>query len=282
MRSFAALILFLSAATHTKGDASFTPDPTAPLHILVGKAPDLPPGSLSADCYGYAVTALGCTIYDYAADRSLLLTAGAEALAGFGSVSGDGQGSGKVFPGRTWYFSSFSDYVEVTGGTGNGTLIAHYELSAGAGQPLNPSLFGNVEVGSPEFTFVNGATRENVYTDLLDAHPDYNQAFNISSPFQFGTPLAFGAETQGTVYYFSTGPDSVNGLVSSMATLTGFTVLDASGNVVGNAQVTPGDLQRVSFFIPEPFSGGLAVLGLIALGCPIALRRSSQSRDSVS
>jgi hypothetical protein len=61
---------------------------------------------------------------------------------------------------------------------------------------------------------------------------------------------------------------------SSTLDLTGFTVLDASDNVISDATVTPQDIPGLDLFpAPEPSSHALALFGLIALMSLIASSR---------
>lgn len=201
------------------------------------------------------------------------------ANASFGSASASATGSGSgLTPGPMYYNTSFNDNLVVTGGTGAGTLIVQYQLTASSIAYVNPTQ-PPLSLASPEFSFVQGSTRESFYTNLNTSADTVNQSFEVSSPFLFGTPFAFGAETQNFVGdYVSSYPfsDIVGAQTESSLQLTGFTVLDASGHVIAGAQLTPQNVAGLDFFTPEPFSGSLALLGLALLAWPAARCRQGR------
>ena len=100
-----------------------------------------------------------------------------------------------------------------------------------------------------------------------------NETLDVTSSFQFGAPFAFGAETQTVVHSYAQYATGVDAGVNSSIQLTGFTVLDASGNIVADAQLIPREALGTGIFTPEPFSGSLALLGFAALLCPLARYR---------
>ncbi|HEX4229424.1 MAG TPA: hypothetical protein VHZ07_12205 [Bryobacteraceae bacterium] len=63
--------------------------------------------------------------------------------------------------------------------------------------------------------------------------------------------------------------------------LTGFTVLDASGNVVATRWSTAQNIPDLDLFpAPEPFAGGLALFGLTAL-MSFTLRNDARTRTVI-
>jgi hypothetical protein len=254
MRWFSGFVLFLSAAVYSIAD---------PVQVSI------------EGCQDSGLTSASCTI-SFQLSPFRYGDGTVSATATFGSLSGGGSGGGEgATPGPIIYNTSFSDYLVVTGGTGSGTLIANYQLSADGGQPLNPVGNADVPTNSPEFSFLEGSTEENLYPHLTDGNTGFsNMPFSISSPFQFGTPVAFGADTQALIdNYINTEGLNFGAQCGSSVQLVGFTVLDASGNVIGGAEVTPANLVGLDFFTPEPFSASLVLLGLVTLIWPISRSR---------
>ena len=196
-----------------------------------------------------------------------------QATATFGNVSGNlGETRGSGF-----FVASFSDDVMVGGGTGSGTLISHYALV------VTDDAFDS---GPADFVFVQGSTKTGVvpeYTFLGSGNPSYtlhpppgcgqvgqcfSESFDVSSPIQFGSALPLGAQAYLGNPVDSLSPGRNSGVYAeSSLNLTGYTVLDADGNVVSDAVVTPQNLPA-SFnldFTPEPGTWGLMLMGLAGL-----------------
>lgn len=196
------------------------------------------------------------------------------AQASFGSASGHAYGGGTVLnPGVIYYLASFANDVVVTGGTGHGTLIAQYQINAGSGQIGDPSSNPNEPLQSPSFAFVQGSVKEDLNPTLTNSASLFNESLDVTSSFQFGTPFAFGAETQDVCCFYSDFGRSDEGSAGSSLQLTGFTVLNSSGQVVASAQLIPGQALGTGIFTPEPFSGTLTLLGLAALLFPVVRSR---------
>lgn len=176
------------------------------------------------------------------------------------------------------FVSSFGDEVRVTGGAGSGTLVTHYALSSTADSYLPE------DDRAGHFSFVQGSTSAGfvpTYTSLGFNAPYpptppgcnpyglcFSENFDVMSPVQFGTALPLGAqvildsdELPGRPSY---GGDST--VASSMLQLTGYTVLDADGNVVSDAVVTQQHVAGLDLFpAPEPGTWGLMLMGLAGL-----------------
>lgn len=217
--------------------------------------------------------------------------------AAFGSLSGLAEGGGDHggAPNMASYDTSFSDYVIVTGGTGNGTLISHYQLTAGGtAAQIGTSDYAPVPTkDTPSFYFVQGSERGSFtpYLTAADNSPGCRgyanaclaQTYDFSSPITFDSSLALGADTQAMLTDF---PCSINGCLGDAGTgfsslaLTGYTVLDSAGNVVADPSVTEVGPNGFNFFVPEPSSVWLALLGLGAV-VP-ALRRRGGVRTETS
>jgi hypothetical protein len=270
VRWFSGFVLFLSATIYSIAD---------PVQVSVGPAGIAPGFTLefgNSSCQDSGVTSASCSISFQLTPSSFQGGGSVSATAGFGSLSGQGSGGGEAAtPGPIIYNTSFSDYLVVTGGTGSGTLTAHYQLDADGGQPLNPATNADVPTNSPEFSFLEGSTAENLYPHLTDGNSGFsNEPFSISSPFQFGTQVTFGADTQALIdNYIYTEGLFAEAQCGSSVQLIGFTVLDASGNVIPGAEVTPENVVGLDFFTPEPFSASLVLLGLVALVWPIVRYR---------
>ncbi len=200
----------------------------------------------------------------------------AQATAAFGALSGQIQ-SGNSGP--AYFVASFSDDVVVTGGSGSGTLVAHYALAAAADATGG--------MGAGNFSFVQGSTKTGVVPDFtnlgyttphLPPPPGcdptglcFSETFNVTSPIRFGNALPLGAEAYLTSDGFGPSQHIGGGIqlisAGSNLNLTGYTVLDGSGNVVGDAVVTPQNVPGLDLFpTPEPLSSGLVMMGLGLLG----------------
>jgi hypothetical protein len=168
--------------------------------------------------------------------------------------------------------ASFGDNVAVTGGSGAGTLVAHYSLVS-EGEAQAP--------GSASFFFVQGGTKTSVTANysvntglpVPPASPNcesvgfcFSESFDVTSPMQFGADLPLGVQ----MYVNSPGGTLLppNGDVTGNASveLNGYTVLDADGNVVSDAVVTPQNVAGLDLFpAPEPGTWGLMLMGLAGL-----------------
>lgn len=224
-------------------------------------------GSIS--CASSGVTSAACS-FSYGSRYGNLYegSATASASASFGSASAtvNGGEDRAISTVAFSYLASFANDVVVTGGTGAGILIAQYQINAASLQTVNPMTNPNYPLPSPAFTFVQGSTKDTLQTNLTAANSYIDEPFDVTSSFQFGTPFAFGGETQATA-------GGVNVSTLSSLKLTGFEVLDASGHVVADAQIVPGQPLGTGIFTPEPFSGSLALLGFAALLWPVARAR---------
>lgn len=268
MKIFFASALLLSAAAYLAAD---------PVEVWIEPVyQGIPPASLigTINCSQFAVTSAACETGFSNFTGTIEASANVTAKAGFGSASGSANGGGDISPGVMYYLASFANDVVVTGGTGKGTLIVQYQITAGSGVFVDPSTHPDAPLASPQFTFVQGSNRENIDTNLIASVAYINESVNVTSSFHFGAPFAFGAETQAVVddYYsaLGTGVDASGG---SSLQLTGFTVLDSSGHVVAGAQIIPGQALGTGIFTPEPLSGSLALLGLALLAWPAARAR---------
>ena len=96
----------------------------------------------------------------------------------------------------------------------------------------------------------------------------FSENFDVSSPIQFGTALPFGAEADLNSAEFGARPLPPGYSVAAHSTLqlNGYTVLDASGNVISDAVVTQQHVAGLDLFpTPEPGSWGLMLMGLAGL-----------------
>lgn len=211
------------------------------------------------------------------------------ASAAFGALSGTVEESNGS-SGRS--VSSFGDDVIVTGGSGAGTLVSHYALAATAAATGGD--------GAVQFSFVQGATKTGVvptftnfgFTPPLPNPPPqgcqsyglcFSEMFDVSSPIEFGTAVPLGALNSLNSDAF--GEISVPGGsyavdAGSSLHLTGYTVLDAGGNVVSAAAVTRQNVAGLDLFpTPEPATWGLMLAGLVATSW--RLRRDRHRLGSV-
>lgn len=262
--------LFISAAAYVSAE---------PVEVWINPGPNLLSIGLdimgTIDCSQFSSTSASCSTNFAALNGQLQAGGTVNAAASFGSASGSAYGGGSSFnPGVMYYLASFANDVVVTGATGTGTLVTDYQISAGSFQLGDPSINPNEALNDPQFSFVQGSTKLNMPTDLTNASPSFtNEPVDITTSFQFGTPFAFGAETQDAASLYSyLGPNNEGGANSSLK-LIGFTVLDSSGNVVAGAQIVPGAALGTGIFTPEPLSGLMALVGLALISSVAPLRR---------
>jgi len=226
------------------------------------------------DCSQFATNSAACQTNFNSFNGEYGASGSVSATAKFGSASGSAFGGGSTLePGLMYYLASFANDVVITGAAGTGTLITQYQVTASSFQIGNPFLNPNTPLNDPQFSFVQGSTKLNIFTDLTNAASNITEPVDITSPFQFGTPFAFGAETQAAVGLYSYLGTGDEGGANSSLQLTGFTVLDASGHVVADAQIIPGQALGTGIFTPEPFSGCLALIGIALVSSVARLRK---------
>jgi hypothetical protein len=132
------------------------------------------------------------------------------------------------------------------------------------------------------FAFVQGTTSVNVSPLFINfgfTNPKLNppagcgmfglcfsETFDVTSPMTFGAALPLQADEFLMSNGFAELPAGLgNGLNVNMSLmLTGFTVLDARGNVIGSAVVRPQN--QTWSPAPEPVGWGLMAAGLGLLG----------------
>lgn len=216
----------------------------------------------SVFCHEDAVSAVSCDIspkfteqFGRASGLALI-----HASADFGAASGSAYGEAELFltvEGR--YRASFSDYVTILGGIGSGVLVAHYELTSSNSAPFITPRF------DPYYRFIQGAVVKNHVPNLIPPNPPaeatLTETFEVSSPFDFGVPLRLGAGTAGGFVAERTEFPFVSTGLGSRLRLTGYTVLDASGDEVTGVQVSRSFVQGPDVFVPEPHAGTLIAVG---------------------
>ncbi len=200
--------------------------------------------SAPTSCAAMDAASASCSInYDYGTGYNGAHGFGlASATSVFGLLTGAVQVNGSPdFLGRSFPFvqgqfaAEFSDPVIVTGDTGTGTLVAHFTWSADADtQPLcyecPPAGFWPsyvVSIGNSSVSWTAGAPATNVPLDFAAA-------------FVFGQMTAVGASSSDQIStdipaYSAPG---IGAAAIAELMLTGFSVYDASGNLVPGAQVT--------------------------------------------
>jgi len=179
------------------------------------------------------------------------------ATADYGSISGgifvgidSGDASGS-------YGSSFGEQVIVLGGSGDGTLITHYQLVSFDAEERATGL-----TVPPSYQFQQGLTTIN-YTPFLP-HPNFNpvssltEDFDVTSRFTFGEPFLLSAYTHAEYRNPQTGGRAFILQTSSSAQITGYTVLDSGGAVAADAIV-----ERTA--IPEPGTLWLGMAGVLMI-----------------
>lgn len=246
---------------------------------LSGSAAPLAPGSVTY-CSQSDVASVGCNIWVYE-DLWSGAYAGGGASSAFGNLSGNLMFSienswrsfGNVGIDQAQFTAEFSDPVLITGGTGPGTLVAHFTWSGcdvGAWGDLCHMLDGS----SPSFSATTGTSSSEWTANGMV----YSGALDLSTPFNFGGQSTIAGTIAGWLpngMIYSTSADSSNGGAYASLTLTGFSVYDAAGDLVPGAQVTP-ILNPAS--IPEPGSFGLVVCGALAVWCTRLLNRFRPAR----
>jgi hypothetical protein len=192
--------------------------------------------------------------------------------ADFGSISGhlfeavdhDGSAAGSDQ-------STFGDFLTILGGTGQGTLITHYQIISSGQQDREPFV-----PLAAFYRFLQGNTiieHSPALPAPLARTPDVSRLsedLDVTSLFTFGVPLPLAAGMR--IPQPLSGPGGTGSVsTSSSAQITGFTVLDSSGGVVADATIqrsfstTPPDP-----FVPEPGTLAMMVTGGVLL---ILLRR---------
>ena len=193
----------------------------------------------------------------------------ASASSAFGSLSGSADlfGSpdllGRPYPTVSGEFSAdFNDPVLITGGTGSGTVVAHFSWSDA--EYIYPVVCNDCYPGGfwPSFSADIGGTSQS-----WSAGPTSSTTgtFDLAASFVFGSTTSVGGSlsadpTTELLVYSGSGSDAG---ASASLTLTGFSVYDSAGNLVPGAEVTP-------MLSPEPGAWSLCLAGLLIL---VGLRR---------
>jgi hypothetical protein len=171
-----------------------------------------------------------------------------------------------------YYQGSFGDNVTVLGGSGNGTLVSHYHLISVDTQDGLPGL-----AVPPSYRFLQGAT-------AIDYTPDLPQPFNnretsvlmedldVSSPVVFGVPLMLAAGSS-TQLHTVLQPGGFMLTTNSSLTLTGYTVLDSTGTVVGGATVQREFALVPDVYAPESKTVWYSIAGVAVISVLRRLRR---------
>lgn len=224
-------------------------------------------------CQDSGTSSAGCatSFYGFVASgrRTVNVNGSVSATAAFGALSG----SFGEYNGSSGYFlASFGDEVIVTGGSGAGTLVAHYALSATADSYAD--LTGNMKAA--KLSFVQGSTTTGIvpsftsfgYMTPLPYPPPagcepyglcFSENFDVTSPVQFGTAFPLGAESYLTSDGFAGRPFPPGYALGTRSSLqlTGYTVLDGGerGERCGGDAAECGGVGLVS----NTRTGGLGV-----------------------
>jgi hypothetical protein len=169
-----------------------------------------------------------------------------------GSLSGSIVESPQDYVGATFQ-GAFSDYLVITGSTGEGSLTAIFSAQTSGA-------FYSVIAGGVE------------HTDHLSA-----TAIPVTSPFTFGVPTRIGGMVQGGVSTLSLAPEDHDFRSEADLRLTEIRVFDALGQLVVAASIVPQGAD-VNFFappeqpIPEPntwmfLAGGFCIIVFRARFC---------------
>jgi len=209
----------------------------------------------STYCMQTSATVASCSITADFADPTQRNTAHAEvgSAAQFGAVSGSlFLGMDRSANASGGYAAYFSDYLTIAGGAGSGTFISHYALTSEGEEDRFPFF-----AFSPSYRMVQGSvTAEPILLlppGAFGAMPHLEASIDVTSTFEFGTPFWFGAGTQLDLSAINTGSSvSWSSTSSSKLVLTGYSVLDAQGQIAGGAQVTRSFIEGPNVFIPEP------------------------------
>jgi hypothetical protein len=280
MRLFRSSLWILSLAASCLAPLSATSTFTSVSLVVPGSGGSPFPVTGTFNCVQSGTSSASCSdSYGSAAPFEPNGEGDVSASAAFGSLSSGAYTVGQRLAGPNATAESwFSDDVLVTGGTGSGTLISHYALAIGA--QASPYVYAS----SSGFAFVQGGTNYALTPAASDytfvSNPQlapqgcaygicFSESLDVSSPIQFGSLVPLGALSYLTSTDFAPwggGDAALDVDPYSNLDLTGFTVLDASGSVVADALVTPQNIPDLDLFpAPEPFSGGLALLGFIGL-----------------
>ena len=233
-----------------------------------GVGPPFSPGSVSA-CTRESTTSAVCAIsasepyYRWGGFISIT------ASSSFGSVAANGDVEDDRYGLLTASFSAeFSDFLQVTGGSGAGTLVAHFAWDARA------THFPEIPATPPSFSVVAGKSRSS-WTPALSITPT-SGLLDVSSPFIFVDLLAIGGATTGNML----AGNGESEYLGSSLNVTGYSIFDANGNSVSGAVVTPQGVPNVNFFVPEPGCSILFPAGSLAL-LVIQRRRVNRSKSGV-
>ncbi len=247
------------------------------------------PFSGATDCSQSSSTSASCNIQVYVEMfRGGSALANISASSAFGSLTGqasataenDSSGLGGLYIGtvQAQFTSVFSDPVLITGGAGNGTLQAHFSWTV-----CSWTLVGNSYVPGylPSFSASAGTSTEAWTGSTSGAGYEFGCSgfpgggtLDLSTPFSFGGYVTIAASTDGEVISEINENDVLSpaeNFSSASLTLTGFTVLDASGNLVPGAEVTP---ILTPMLTPEPASISLLICGKLALWATALVARS--------
>jgi hypothetical protein len=148
----------------------------------------------------------------------------------YGAVSGSLSGRIEETPvdyvGATFQ-GAFSDYLVITGGTGDGSLTAIF----------------SVQTNGASYSVIAGTVEQ---TDHLSA-----TTIPVTSPFTFGAPTRIGGMVQGGVSTLALAPEDHEFRSEADLRLTEIRVFDAVGELVAGASVLPQGAD-VNFFQPPP------------------------------
>ena len=264
---FSVVMIVLMAASEGLDAASVL------VNISGGQLPLYPDPASKTLCRQDSDSAALCDIHAYFYDPPPPL-AGNEgygagtANADFGVLSGSAFGAIEYGEISVFYRASFSDYLTVSGGAGQGILVSHYLLTS-----TSESSNGFSPEVTTRFRFIQqSATVDHLSLVASDPGPmgSTSETFDVTSPFDFGVPLLFGA---GTQYSLNLPSDAVpwgikssqNLHVTSRLELTGYSVLDRSGQAIPGAQVVRDFRTGPDVFLPEPAPEWITCAGLAIL-----------------
>ena len=227
-------------------------------------------GNSVFDCAQSGVSSASCTSGSSSVAFPYVDSGGtASGSAAFGQISAgtiEGNAEGRAV-------SSFSDQVVVNGGSGTGTLVAHYSLvSEGEAYYAAPADFVLAQGGSktsvePSYQYFGGTPVPNPPPGCEYVGYCFSEAYDIATPVVFGAATALGAQLSVGTSGGTLIPPHGDTTAYASIMLNGYTVLDGAGNVVADAAVTRQKLPA-SFnldFTPEPGTWGLMLMGLAGL-----------------